>query len=88
MLISLTQELRTDIWEGLAAAVEEAKSKRIKLGSKASSEGSPVADIAVIGLAVMGQNLILNMADNVPFYYPTPSSNDQPATLNHRPFTS
>ncbi|KAJ9445193.1 6-phosphogluconate dehydrogenase [Diplonema papillatum] len=64
MLISLTQELPTDIWEGLAAAVEEAKSKRIKLGSKASSEGSPVADIAVIGLAVMGQNLILNMADN------------------------
>ena len=24
----------------------------------------PVADIAVIGLAVMGQNLILNMNDN------------------------
>eukprot|EP01059_Diplonema_ambulator_P021086 TRINITY_DN3509_c0_g1_i1.p1 TRINITY_DN3509_c0_g1~~TRINITY_DN3509_c0_g1_i1.p1 ORF type:complete len:567 (+),score=224.75 TRINITY_DN3509_c0_g1_i1:55-1701(+) len=67
MLASVTSDCPGDIWTGLAHALEEAKNKRIKLGSKASSgsDGAyPEGDIAVIGMAVMGQNLVLNMADN------------------------
>ena len=66
MLISATNEIgsTTDIWKTLANALEEAKGKRIELGSKAGSTDHPDCDIALIGMAVMGQNLILNMADN------------------------
>ena len=68
MLASASQELHStkDIWAALASALEEAKGKRIQLGSKAAGPSDPTAegDIAVIGMAVMGQNLILNMADN------------------------
>ena len=32
--------------------------------SSSATPGTPTADIGLIGLAVMGQNLVLNMADN------------------------
>ncbi|KAJ9445198.1 6-phosphogluconate dehydrogenase [Diplonema papillatum] len=53
-----------DVWATLQSALEEARSKNNTLGSKASSDAEPVGDIALIGMAVMGQNLILNMADH------------------------
>eukprot|EP01061_Rhynchopus_euleeides_P011507 TRINITY_DN21074_c0_g6_i1.p2 TRINITY_DN21074_c0_g6~~TRINITY_DN21074_c0_g6_i1.p2 ORF type:complete len:549 (+),score=269.84 TRINITY_DN21074_c0_g6_i1:69-1715(+) len=66
MLASASQEIHStkDIWSALGHALEDAKAKRIQLGSKASTstEGAD-GDIALIGMAVMGQNLILNMAD-------------------------
>ena len=65
VLASMAAESPTDVWEGLKNALDEAKYKRIKLGSKASSgDRHADGDIAVIGMAVMGQNLIMNMADN------------------------
>eukprot|EP00756_Hemistasia_phaeocysticola_P013120 Hpha_TRINITY_DN15252_c2_g7::TRINITY_DN15252_c2_g7_i1::g.68127::m.68127/K00033/PGD, gnd, gntZ; 6-phosphogluconate dehydrogenase len=51
-----------DIWEGLKAGVEEARKKQFVLGSKAAKESGEF-DIGLIGMAVMGQNLIMNMAD-------------------------
>jgi len=66
MLMSVTSEMGnvTDIWAGLANALEEAKGKRSQVGSKARTNDDAQGDIALIGMAVMGQNLILNMADN------------------------
>jgi len=66
MLMSLAGEMNNtkDIWDGLSNALVEARAKRTQVGSKASTSESADCDIAVIGMAVMGQNLILNMADH------------------------
>eukprot|EP01063_Lacrimia_lanifica_P024164 TRINITY_DN32127_c0_g1_i1.p2 TRINITY_DN32127_c0_g1~~TRINITY_DN32127_c0_g1_i1.p2 ORF type:complete len:548 (+),score=272.57 TRINITY_DN32127_c0_g1_i1:60-1703(+) len=66
MLMSVTAEMgsKADIWTQLSNALEEAKAKRSQVGSKASTAENADCDIALIGMAVMGQNLILNMADN------------------------
>eukprot|EP01065_Artemidia_motanka_P019959 TRINITY_DN2387_c1_g1_i1.p2 TRINITY_DN2387_c1_g1~~TRINITY_DN2387_c1_g1_i1.p2 ORF type:complete len:546 (+),score=212.62 TRINITY_DN2387_c1_g1_i1:64-1701(+) len=63
MLQGLCETKPENLWQGLRDGIETARLKRNKVGSKAAAAGGD-CDIGLIGMAVMGQNLILNMADN------------------------
>jgi len=63
MLKSVCEGEPEDVWEGLKAGLEDAKRKQLVLGAKAAKESGEF-DIGVVGMAVMGQNLIMNMADH------------------------